>query len=299
MKALAKYLNPRVISRVGAYNIDPKSIVEGNIAGAHKSPFHGFSVEFAGHREYMPGDDPKHIDWNVYYKRDKYFCKQYEAETNLISQIFLDASESMRFKSDDQSKLDYAAYLAVSLSYLITNARDSVGIGVFNDKIVDYMPASNAMQMVYKISDLIEKRVPAKKTAMGASLMGFAQRIGRRQIVVIISDCLLKPEELNDGLSRLRFDHHELVLFHVMDPMECDFNLQGMVKFKGLESGGEVKLDAQRVRKLYMEKFKAHRREIMGVCEKNRCEYVTANTGQPLEELLMSYLSSRMTHMER
>ncbi|WDE96529.1 DUF58 domain-containing protein [Lentisphaera profundi] len=299
MKVLAKYLNPRVISRVGAYGIDPKGIVEGNIAGAHKSPFHGFSVEFAGHREYMPGDDPKHIDWNVYYKRDKYFCKQYEAETNLISQIFLDASESMRFQSGDLSKLDYAAYLAVSLTYLVTSARDSVGIGVFNDKIVDYLPPSNSMQAVYKISELIEKREPAKKTAMGTSLMDFAQRIGRRQIVVVISDCLLEPDELNDGLSRLRYDHHELVLFHVADPMELDFDLKGMVKFKGMENKGDIKLDAQRVRKAYKEKFKAHKRSIMEVCEKNRCEYVPANTGLPLEELLMSYLSSRMTHINR
>ena len=299
MKALAKYLNPAVISRVGAYSIDPKGIVEGGLAGAHKSPFHGFSVEFAGHREYMPGDDPKHIDWNVYYKRDKYFCKQYEAETNLISQIFLDASESMRFQSADQSKLDYAAYLAVSLTYLITNARDSVGIGVFNDRIVDYLPASNAMQTVYKISDLIEKRPPAKKTAMGASMMDFAQRIGRRQLVVVISDCLLKTDELNDGLSRLRYDHHELVLFHVMDPQEVDFDLKGMVKFIGMEDRGDIKLDAQRIKEAYKKKFREHQLKVMEVCEKNRCEYVPANTGNSLSELLMSYLSSRMTHINR
>ncbi len=299
MKALSKYLNPSIISRVGAYSIDPKGIVEGSIAGAHKSPFHGFSVEFAGHREYMPGDDPKHIDWNVYYKRDKYFIKQYEAETNLISQIFLDASESMRFKSGDISKLDYAAYLAVTLTYLVTNSRDSMGIGVFNDKIVEYLPPSNSLQTVYKMSGILEKMTPEKKTAMGKSLLDFGQRIGRRQLVIIISDGLLKPDELHDGLSRLRYDHHEVVFFHVMDPQEVDFNLQGTVRFKGMEQQGELKLDAQRIRKAYMKKFKEHSHRIMEVCEKNRTEYVAANTGRPVSELLMSYLNSRMTHINR
>lgn len=299
MKKLSKYLHPAIISKVGAYVINPKHVVEGNIAGAHKSPFHGFSVEFAGHREYMPGDDTKHIDWNVYYKRDKYFIKQYEAETNLVSQVFLDASESMNFKSGDVSKLDYAAYLAVTLTYLITTARDSMGIGVFNDKIVEYLPPSNSRQTVYKISKILEEIEPVKKTAMGNSLMDFAERIGRRQLVIIISDCLLRPQELHDGLSRLRYDHHEVVLFHVMDPQEVDFNLDGTIRFKGMEQFGELKLDARRVKKAYVKKFAEHRHKILEVCEKNNTEYVAANTGRPVSELLMQYLNSRLTHVSR
>ena len=299
MKKLSKYLNSSIISKVGAYTIDPRGIVEGGLAGAHKSPFHGFSVEFAGHREYMPGDDTKHIDWNVYYKRDKYFIKQYEAETNLVSQIFLDASESMRFQSGDLRKIDFAAYLAVTLTYLITSARDSMGMGIFNDRIVEYLPPSNSMQTVYKMSGILEQMAPLKKTEMGASLMDFAQRIGRRQLVIIMSDCLLKPQDLHDGLSRLRFDHHEVVLFHIMDPQEVDFDLKGTVRFKGMESHGELKLDAQRVRKAYLKKFEEHRHKIMEVCEKNRTEYVPANTGKSVTELLMTYLNSRMTHINR
>jgi len=299
MKKLSKYLNPAIISKIGAYSIDPKSIVEGNIAGAHKSPFHGFSVEFAGHREYMPGDDPKHIDWNVYYKRDKYFIKQYEAETNLIAQVFLDASESMNFKSTDMSKLDYASYLAVTLTYLITNARDSMGMGIFSDKIIEYLPPSNSLQSVYKMSDILEKITPAKKTSMGSTMVDFAERIGRRQLVIIISDCLLRPEELHNGLSRLRYDHHEIVLFHVMDPQEVAFDLEGTIRFKGLEQAGEVKMDARRVRQSYLKKFEEHRHKILGVCEKNKCEYVPANSATPMSELLMAYLNSRMTHINR
>jgi uncharacterized protein (DUF58 family) len=299
MKKLSRYLHPAIISKVGAFMINPKGMVEGNIAGAHKSPFHGFSVEFAGHREYIPGDDTKHIDWNVYYKRDKYFIKQYEAETNLIAQIFLDASESMRFKSGKDSKLDYASYLAVTLSYLVNSARDSMGMAIFNDQIVDYFPPSNSMQTVYKMSKVLEEMTPVKKTAMGASLMDFAQRIGRRQIVIIISDCLLKASELKEGLSRLRFDRHEVVLFHIMDPQEVDFNVEGTIRFKGMEESGELKLDARRVRQAYIKKFAEHRQRILEVCEKNNTEYVAANTGRPVSELLMGYLSSRLTHINR
>ncbi|NQZ58299.1 MAG: DUF58 domain-containing protein [Lentisphaeraceae bacterium] len=299
MKALAKYLNPTTISKVGAYVINPKGIVEGNVAGAHKSPFHGFSVEFAGHREYMPGDDTKHIDWNVYYKRDKYFIKQYEAETNMVSQIFLDGSESMRFKSQDVSKLDYAAYLAVSLTYLITGARDSMGLGVFNDRLVEYLPPSNSLQTVYKMNSILEEMTPAKKTTMGKSMCDFAQRLGRRELVIVISDCLVRPDELHDGLSRLRYDNHEVVLFHIMDPQEVDFDLQGTIRFKGMEGAGDLKMDAQRVRQSYIKKFKEHRHRIMEVCEKNRTEYVAANTGASVTELLMAYLSSRLTHISR
>ena len=205
----------------------------------------------------------------------------------------------MRFKSGDLSKLDYAAYLAVTLTYLITNARDSMGMGIFNDEIVDYLPPSNNMQTVYKMSSILEEITPAKKTAMGNSLMDFAQRIGRRQLVIVLSDCLLKPQELHDGLSRLRFDHHEVVLFHIMDPQEMDFDLKGTVRFKGMEQLGDLKLDAQRVRKAYIKKFAEHRHKILEVCEKNMTEYVPVNTAKPVSELLMTYLNSRMTHVNR
>ena len=299
MKKLSKYLHPAIISKIGAYSIDPKGIVEGNIAGAHKSPFHGFSVEFAGHREYMPGDDPKHIDWNVYYKRDKYFIKQYEAETNMIAQIFLDASESMNFKSGELSKLDYAAYLAVTLTYLITNARDSMGMAIFNEKIVEYLPPSNSLQTVYKMSDILQKMTPVKKTVMSNTMIDFAERIGRRELVIIISDCLLRPDELHDGLSRLRYDQHEVVLFHIMDPQEVNFDLEGTIRFKGMEDSGDLKMDARRVRQSYLKEFAAHRQKIHEVCEKNQTEYVAANTAVPVSELLMAYLNSRLTHINR
>ncbi len=293
MKTLSKYVNPQVISKVGAFDIKPKGIVEGALAGAHKSPFQGFSVEFAGHREYMPGDDIKHIDWAVYYKRDKYFIKQYEAETNMVVQVLLDGSESMRFGSGDENKLDYGARLAVTLAWLVTRVRDSVGMGIFDEKVADFIPPSNSLEVVYKLARKLEEFESRKTTVMKRSFMDFAERLGRRQLVVIISDCLIKPDDLANSLARLRFDLHEVVLFHVMDPYEVDFPLEGPIKFKGLEQMGEVKMDARRIRQAYVKRFKEHCQAIGVACEKNDTEYVPVNTGRSITETMMGYLESR------
>ncbi|MCJ8330191.1 MAG: DUF58 domain-containing protein [Lentisphaeria bacterium] len=299
MKFLAKYLNPKAISAIGGFAFNPKGLVEGNIAGAHKSPFHGFSVEFAGHREYMPGDDTKHIDWNVYYKSDKYLIKQYEAETNMICQLFLDASESMRYGSHEHTKLDYANYLAISLSYLITKARDSIGLGIFDEKVTDYFPPSNSMASVYKLNAALEGLQPTKKTEIDKTLMDFAHRCGRRQLVMIISDCLLNPDELSHGLARLHYDHHEIILFHIVDPYEIEFPMDGRVKFIGLEGFAELKLQPKQIRKAYLEKMTNHIAKLRENCDKVGAEYVQVNTAKPIEETLMSYLGSRLTHIVR
>ncbi len=299
MKYLAKYLSPKAISAIGGFVLNPKGLVEGNLAGAHKSPFHGFSVEFASHREYIPGDDPRHIDWLAYYKRDKYLLKQYEADTNLVCNIFLDVSESMRYGSHEMNKFEYANYLAVSLAYLVTNARDKIGIGAFDDKVIGYLPPSNSMASVYKISDMLENIDPSKKTDMDKTILDFAGRIGRRQLVVIISDCLTDVEQLKFGMARLHFDRHEVVLFHVIDPFELEFPLAGRVKFVGLEGFEDLKLEAKQIRKAYLEKVEKHIFKLRDACEKSNAEYVQVNTGRPIEELLFGYLSSRLTHVAR
>lgn len=299
MKTLGKYINNAAISAVGALEFGPKGIVEGSQAGAHKSPFHGFSVEFAGHREYMPGDEIKHIDWVVYYKRDRYMIKQYEAETNMVCQIFLDCSESMSFGSGSQTKLDYAAYLAITLTYLVTGARDSVGLGVFDEKIVEYIPPSNNLSSTYKLSKILEELTPNKKTNLTEPMLDFANRIGRRQIAVLISDFFTDPEELRRGIARLRYDNHEIVVFQVMDPYELDFPMDGKIKFKGLEGYPELKLSPKALRKAYLKKIEEHNYKLREICEKNNAEYILANTEMPIQQLLFKYLTSRLSHPVR
>lgn len=299
MKTLGKYINKAAISRVGALEFGPKGLVEGGQAGAHKSPFHGFSVEFAGHREYMPGDEIKHIDWVVYYKRDRLMIKQYEAETNMVCQILLDASESMKFGSGDYTKLDYASYLAVTLTYLVTGARDSVGLGVFDEKVIDYIPPSNSLSSTYKLSSILEDLQPVKKTKLSEPLLDFANRLGRRQIVVVISDFFTEPEELRRGLARLRYDNHEIVVIQVMDPYELEFPMEGRIKFKGLEGYPELKLSPKSLRKAYLERVEKHNYKLREICEGNNAEYLLANTAQPIEQVLFQYLTSRLTHLVR
>lgn len=299
MKTLAKYLNRQAISTVAKLPLTPKGLVAGSRAGAHKSPFHGFSVEFAGHRDYVQGDDVRHIDWNVYYKKDKYFIKQYEAETNLVCQMFLDASESMRYKSHEKSKLDVAAELAVSMTFLVTKASDKIGCTIFDENIVQNIRPSNSLSTVYKINNILEELKPTKKTGISKNLMEFAERIGRREIVLIISDFLIKPEELANGLARLRFDNHEIVLFHMVDPFEKDFPMDGRVKFIGLEGYPELKLQPRQIRKAYLEKFKQHQNKIIDICKRNNAEYVEVLTDRPIAEMMFQYMVSRLTHIAR
>lgn len=297
MKKMARYLDPQVIAKIGSFEFDPKGLVEGTQAGAHKSPFHGFSVEFAGHREYLPGDDTKHIDWVVYYKRDRYMIKQYEAETNLVAQILLDVSESMNFTSHEVTKKDYAAYLAVSLAYLVTRVRDKVGFGVFDNVLRSYLPPSNSMNSVYKMISIIEEANYTAKSDIDRPLMEFASLCRRREIVIVISDFLTNTDRLAQGLARLRYDNHEIVVFHVADPAELEFPLEGRINFKGMEGAGDLVMTPRQVRKAYLEKIREHQQRLREICERNRAEYVLADTRHPVKELLFSYMTSRLRHI--
>ncbi|MFW5829284.1 MAG: DUF58 domain-containing protein [Planctomycetota bacterium] len=299
MKALGKYIDHRALAAIQGFAFDPKGLVEGNQAGAHKSPFHGFSVEFAGHREYIPGDDTKHIDWVVYYKRDRYMIKQYEAETNLTCQIVLDASESMLVGSTGMTKLDYAAYVAVSLAYLITRVRDKVGLGIFDDRVIDYIPPSNSLASTYTLSRVIEELTPRRQTDISKPLMDLASRFGRRQIVVLLSDFLCDISQMRDALGRLRYDNHEVVAIQVLDPQELDFPFDGRLRLVGLEGYPTLKLRPRELRRRYLEKMEQRRRELRELCEKNNVEYVLADTSHSVKELLFAYLTSRLTHISR
>lgn len=302
MSALGRYIDPQAIAQVAQLALNPRSLVAGSQAGAHKSPFHGFSVEFAGHREYMPGDDTKHIDWVVYYKRDRYMIKQYEAETNLVCQVLLDGSESMRFGSPlahGVRKLDFAAMLATSLAYLVTRVRDRIGLGLFADEVIEYLPPSGSMAAVYKLDAALQALAARGGTKLSEPILDLANRMGRRQVVVLISDFLCDPEELIQAIGRLRFDRHEVVLMQVLDPWETDFPLDGRVRFVGLEGLGELRLSPRQLRNAYLERLEAHNHRLLEICETNGAEYVRLDSSRPVGEALFAYLTSRLTHVAR
>src|SRR5438105_4289026 len=185
---LSRYLDPEVLSRMADRHLQPRGLVVGNLAGAHKSPLSGFAVEFAGHREYVPGDDPKHVDWRVYFTRDKYFVKQYELETNFICHLVLDVSASMRYGGGAEQKLLYAAQMAMALGYSIVRQSDKVSLFTFDDRVRGFVAPSNSMAQVLRMAEHLDQIEPVEKTALESSLADIAGRLGRREIVMVFSD---------------------------------------------------------------------------------------------------------------
>lgn len=225
------YLQPDVLARAEALGMKAKQVVEGLRVGDHKSPFKGFSVEFVQHREYVPGDDIRHIDWKSYGRSERYTIKQYEQETNFIAHLLLDGSNSMRYGSGSTNKLEYAKLLTASLAYLIVHQRDSVGLRVFTDQWAAEMPTSSQIGHLQAICRTLEGTQPRDRTAIGPLLDEAADRIGRRGIVILISDCLDDIETTLSGLRHLRFRGHEVILFHVLHRDEVEFPLMATSAF--------------------------------------------------------------------
>src|SRR5436305_12587508 len=206
---LSRYLNPDVLQHVAQRQLEPKGLVIGNLAGAHKSPLSGFAVEFAGHREYVPGDDPKHVDWRLYYTRDKYFVKQYELETNFVCHLVLDVSASMRYGEGPEQKLLYAAQMAMALGYSIIRQSDKASLFTFDDRVRGMVPPSNSMAQIVRMTEHLDQLQAVEKTALDQCLSDIAGRLRRREIVMIYSDFFTDVERLQPVLQRLRYDQPE------------------------------------------------------------------------------------------
>jgi len=290
---LSRYLRPEVLNRVEQYSFQPRQLVEGTLSGAHKSPLHGFAVEFAGHREYVPGDDVRHIDWKVYFRHERHVIKQYEMETNLVCHLVLDVSESMRYGDEDKQKLLYAARLAVTLGHLIVEQSDRVSLTLFDEKIRDFIRPSNAMAQILRMAMNIDKIKPTKKTEMSTSLLDFAARTGKREIVVIISDLLVDPDDLVEGLQRLRYARHEVVLMQVMHNDELEFDFSGNVRFVGIENDDQVLARPQDIRDAYLKELNAHNAKLEKICHSNGCERILCNTNRNIGVLFADYLQRR------
>ena len=290
---LNRYLDPDVLSVVADRHLEPKGLVIGNLAGAHKSPLSGFAVEFAGHREYVPGDDPKHVDWRVYFTRDKYFVKQYELETNFVCHLLLDVSASMRYGEGREQKLLYAAQLAATLGYSVIRQSDKVSLFTFDDHVRGIVTPSNSMSQVVRMTEHLDEIDPVEKTDMPACLNEIAGRIGRREIVMIFSDFFTDVEALEPVLQRLRYARHEVVLFHVMHHDELAFELDGMVKFVGLEDPGEFLAQTDDLRRGYLQAVKQFSERLEEIVHRNGCERVVCDTSRGPADQLIDYLNRR------
>jgi uncharacterized protein (DUF58 family) len=290
---LSKYVDPETLSRLAGRGLEPRGLVAGTLAGNHKSPFSGFAVEFAAHREYVPGDDPKHIDWRVYFTRDKYFIKQYEMETNLVCHLVIDTSASMRYGEGPKQKLAAAARLATTLGYSVIRQGDKVSLATIDESVLAFVPPSNTMAQIVRMTERLDAVEPVRKTRLPECLLDLCGRMGRRAIVLVFSDCFTDVERLEGALQRLRYSRHEVVLFQMLHPDELEFRFEGNVKFRGLEIDAELLTQPAELRKRYLEALGRFNDRLEEACLRNRVERVVVDTGRNPAEVLVDYLNAR------
>jgi uncharacterized protein (DUF58 family) len=289
-----KYLRPEVVAKLSNMELVARLVVEGFITGLHKSPYHGFSVEFAEHRQYMPGDEPKHIDWKIYGKTDRYYIKQFEEETNLKSYIILDASRSMAYGSDGKmTKLEYASYIAAALSYLMVQQRDAVGLTVYDEKVRTHMPPHATKSYLKAILKQLEITEGSNKTGTASSLHQIAERIKRRGLVIILSDLFDKPNEVAAALKHFRHKKNEVIVMQVLDPLERSFAFGGDAVFKDMETSEEIMTQPWHLQKAYQEEMKKFLDYYKKECRENNIDYVLLDTATPFDTALFQYLNKR------
>jgi uncharacterized protein (DUF58 family) len=286
-------LNPDVLSRVADRPLAPRGLVIGNLAGAHKSPLHGFAVEFAGHREYTRGDDPKHIDWRLYFTRDKYFIKQYEMETNFVCHLLLDVSASMRYGAEQTQKLLYASQMATTLGYSIVRQSDKVSLATFDETVRGYVTPSNSMSQIVRMTEHLDSLEPVQKTRMSECLTELTGRFKRREIVMVFSDFFTDLDALETALQRMIYNRHEVVLFQVMHHDELAFEFDGMIKFMGLELPEEYLAQPEDLREAYLRAVATFNDRFEQICQRNGIERVLVDTSRDMGEVFVDYLNQR------
>lgn len=290
------YLDPKVLTKISRFDLRARLVVEGFITGLHKSPYHGFSVEFASHREYVPGDEIKHIDWKVWARADRFYIKQYEEETNLKSTILLDASKSMRYGEKDKnrlSKFDYGATVAASLAYLLQQQQDAVGLVTFDRDVRATLPPSSHPAHLKRLLHELQQTEPDEKTDISGIFPRLAEEIRKRGMVVLISDLFVDLDTLLSSLRHFRHRRHEVVVFHVLHEDELSFPFQDNTLFRGLEAGEEILTEPRALRDSYLEALNRFLSQVRKCCATCGIDYVQVSTKDSLDGALSSYLAFR------
>jgi uncharacterized protein (DUF58 family) len=288
-----QFLDPAVIARLGSLELKARTIVEGFLAGLHRSPFKGFSVEFAEYRQYIHGDDLATIDWKVYARSDRYYVKKFEEETNLDCHLLIDVSGSMGYGAHGLTKFEYAACLSASIAYLMNRQRDAVGLMAFDERIVDMLPASARPGHLRTLLMTLDRLRLGRHTNVSKPLHQLADSLSKRGLVVLISDLLDEPDTVIGGVKHFHFRGSDVIVFHVLDPDEIDFPFERATRFEDLETDEQVTAVPGLVREHY-------RREIGRLIDRYKqdlgasgIDYQLLRTTDPLEMALMSYLSTR------
>ena len=288
-----KYLDPLIVAKIDNMALRARLVVEGYLIGQHKSPYHGFSVEFAEHRAYGSGDEIRHIDWKLYGKTDRYYVKRYEEETNLRSYILLDTSQSMTYGSGAITKLEYGSYLSAALTHLMLNQRDAMGLVLFDEKIRKFIPPRAAPSHANIIMGALDKIQSANDTQIRPTLDYMAERIKKRGLVILISDLLDDPAQVLMGLNHFRHNKQEMIVFHLLDRQELEFQFENRTKFRDLETDETITTEPWHIRSAYQELIEMHQRKYRLGCRNQRIDYVPLFTDQPLDLALNEYLNKR------
>jgi uncharacterized protein (DUF58 family) len=289
-----KYLQPAVVAQLANMELRARLVVEGFITGLHKSPYHGFSVEFIEHRQYMPGDEIKRIDWKAYGKTDRFYIKQFEEETNLKSYLVVDASRSMDYASKGNiKKFEYASYVAAALSYLMIEQRDAVGLTLFDESIRVSLPPRATRSYLKELRKELESARPANKTGTAVALHLIAEQIKRRGLVIVLSDCFDKPESVMTALKHFRHKGNEVVVMQVLDPLERSFAFGSDAIFKDLETQEELMTQPWHIQKAYQQSMQEFLDFYKRQCRDNNIDYVLLDTGTPFDKALFEYLNKR------
>ncbi len=286
-------LTPDIISRLNNLSLKARFVVEGFIVGLHKSPYHGFSVEFSEHRAYGAGDEIRHVDWKLWGKTDRFFIKQFEEETNLKSYLLVDQSLSMAYKSKNMTKLEYAQILAASLGYLMLKQQDAVGLTLFDDRIRVNIPARSKRSHLNIILSKMQNIIAGPETTIAPVLHKTAEAIKKRGLIILISDLFDDPDKVLSGLQHFRYKGHEVIVFHVLDPQELTLDFTQRTRFRDMESGEEIVTDPWHIQSDYQKSMEQFCDYIKSNCRQKNIDYVQLSTDLPLDMALSEYLIKR------
>jgi len=287
----ARFVDPAVLQRIDDLELVAKTVVDGFINGLHRSPYLGLSLDFAEHRAYMPGDDIRRIDWRLYARTDRYHVKEFEADTNANFVVLLDVSGSMVYQGTGIAKLDYARMLAGSLAYFASRQRDRVGLVTFDDDVVDYVPPSAKHLEI--LLHTLERAAPRRPGSLVPSMRKIVELLGRRGIVVLISDLYEEPESVADAVRALRYAGNDVIVFHLLDPTELTFPFDAAQSFEDLETGERIPVVPDELRERYREMVEAHVSALRTLLRADRIDYAMFDTSQPLDHALFHLLSER------
>lgn len=287
----ARFVDPKVLARIGNLELVSRSVVDGFINGLHRSPYFGASVDFAEHRGYVPGDDIRRVDWRLYARTDRYYIKEYEADSNSNFAVLLDVSRSMGFGSQGMTKLDYGRMLAGCLTYLVHKQRDRVGLVAFDRDIVEFVPPSAKHMDV--VLHVLDRLTPASPGSLREPMHKVAEHFGRRGVLVLISDLYEEPDSILEAIGPLRFRGHDMIVFHLLDRAEIAFEYADPSAFEDLESGEQIPIVPEALAAQYRELVQAHIAALTERFSANRIDYTLVDTSSPLDHALFSYLSAR------